>query len=140
MSPFDYFEHTADIGVEVMADSMEGLYAEAGRALFNLIGDLDQIKPTEAEKVALASADETGLLIDWLNELIFLFDARGWLFSEFDVSLSRVIEPASLQLAAVCKGEKVAGHKIKIGIKSATYHQAGITHDVDWRARFILDV
>ncbi len=96
MSPFDYFEHTADIGVEVMADSMEGLYAEAGRALFNLIGDLDQIKPTEAEKVALASADETGLLIDWLNELIFLFDARGCFFqSSVAHSAGALSRPAS---------------------------------------------
>ncbi len=140
MSPFNYFEHTADIGVEVTADSLEGLYAEAGRALFNLIADFDQIKPAETEKVALVSADETALLIDWLNELIFLFDARGWLFSRFNVSLSRVVEPAGVHLTAVCKGEKVADHRIKIGIKSATYHQASVTHDVDWRARFILDV
>ena len=140
MSPFSYFDHTADVGVEVSADSLEGVFAEAGRALFNLIVTLDQLEPQETETVELEGVDEVGLLVDWLNELIFLFDARGWLFSEFEVALKRQTNGSGMRLTARCHGERASDRQLEMGLKSAAYHEAGISQDEIWRARFILDV
>ena len=141
MSPFSYFDHTADVGVEVSAGSIEEIFAESGRALFNLIVDLDQLDSPETEIVEMEGTDEISLLIDWLNELIFLFDARGWLFREFRVAIANGRpDDSSMRLTAECRGERDSGRQIEMGLKSATYHGASISEDGTWQARFILDV
>ena len=140
MSPFSYFDHTADVGVEVSADSLEELFAESGRALFSLIVDLERLESNETETVELEGSDEVSLLIDWLAELIFLFDARGWLFREFQVTVNGRMGESGLRLTAECRGELESGRQLEMGLKSATYHEASVSHHETWRARFILDV
>ncbi len=140
MSPFSYFDHTADVGVEASADSLEEVFAESGRALFNLIVDLDRLDSIETETVEIDGTDEVSLLIDWLNELIFLFDARGWLFREFRVDVAGRSDASGLRLTAECRGERESGRPLEMALKSAAYHEASIYHDGTWRARFILDV
>ena len=140
MSPFSYFDHTADVGVEVSADSLEELFAESGRALFSLIVDLEQLESNETETVELEGSDEVSLLVDWLAELIFLFDARGWLFREFQVTVNGRMGESGLRLTAECRGERESGRQLEMGLKSASYHEASVSHLETWRARFILDV
>ena len=140
MTPFSYFDHTADVGVEVSADSLEELFAESGRALFSLIVDLEQLESNETETVELEGSDEVSLLIDWLAELIFLFDARGWLFREFRVTVNGRMGESGLRLTAECRGERESGQQLEMGLKSASYHEASVSHQETWRARFILDV
>lgn len=140
MSPFSYFDHTADVGVEVSADTLEEIFAESGRALFSLIVDLEELDSVETECVEIEGDDEVSLLIDWLNELIFLFDARGWLFREFKVAVDGRPAGSGVRLRAECRGERESGRQLEMGLKSASYHEAGITYQGSWRARFILDV
>lgn len=140
MSPFSYFDHTADVGVEASANSLEEVFAESGRALFNLIVDLNALDSTESETVQVEGADEVSLLIDWLNELIFLFDARGWLFRDFRVAVTGGPDASGWRLTAVCRGERESGRPLEMALKSAAYHEASISYDGTWRARFILDV
>ena len=140
VSPFSYFDHTADVGVEVSANSLEDMFAESGRALFNLIVDLDQLDSVETETFELEGADEVSLLIDWLNELIFLFDARGWLFHEFRVAVDGREDGSGLRLTAECRGERESGRELEMGLKAASYHEAAVSRQETWRARFILDV
>ena len=42
------FDHTADLGIEVTAATLEELYAEAARALFALLTDLRSVRAREA--------------------------------------------------------------------------------------------
>ena len=63
--------------------------------------------------------DWEGLLFEWLNSLIYLFDVEMLLFQRFDI-----IEIDGSHLQAICHGEKYdpSRHQLKTGIKSATYH------------------
>ena len=47
MQPFRTLEHTADVGFEAFGSTREEVFANAARALMDLIVDLDTINPRE---------------------------------------------------------------------------------------------
>ena len=49
---YEFFEHTADLGIRVRTDRLEDLYAEAAEALFAVISDdPSTIKPRESREL-----------------------------------------------------------------------------------------
>ena len=99
---------------------------------------LEEVKAEKKIKVSIKAVDKEALFVAWLNELILLFDARGFLAKEFDIK-----ELSDKNLKAAVKGEtlNLEKHAIKTGIKGATYHKLEIkkTNHL-WRAQVIFDV
>jgi SHS2 domain-containing protein len=86
----------------------------------------------------VGSEDRDSLLVNWLNELIYVFDAEHILFRRFDISTL-----AENLLESRCYGEQFdpAKHKIKIGVKAATYHMLTVEEDTGgYKARVIFDI
>src|SRR5208337_4556684 len=83
MQPFRVLEHTADIGFEAFGVTCEEVFANAARALVHLMVDLDAIAPQESMSLRADASDMPSLLVNWLSEILYLFDAEGWLFQEF---------------------------------------------------------
>ena len=45
---YEFFDHTADIGMRVRATDLNELFAEAGQALFAaIVANLDDVKPVQ---------------------------------------------------------------------------------------------
>ena len=61
--------------------------------------------------------------MEWLNQLVYLFDVENILFNKFEITTI-----TDTGLKAECYGEKVdkSRHELKIGIKSATYHMLNV--------------
>lgn len=131
-------EHTADIGIEVEAEDLPTLFAGAASCMFGLVVDTGTVRPEESVDVRLEGADLQELLFKWLNELIYILDARSLLLSRFAVE--RIGEDG---LEATVLGERVdpGRHEIREEIKAATYHEMVVENRGDrWFARVILDV
>jgi len=79
-------EHVAEVRVRLRAPSYAGLVAEAGRALgaLALRGRAGRARP-EWREVEVSSADRAALLVDWINELVFLAERDLWVPTEFQV-------------------------------------------------------
>ncbi len=116
---FELIEHTADIGLIAYGNTLAEAFANAAHGLFSIITDLRKVRKSESRTVELEEKNEEDLLFEWLNYLIYLFDAQQMLFKEFDIQ-----EFDGRRLKAVCHGEKadVTRHEIKAGVKAATYH------------------
>jgi len=116
---FEIINHTADVGIVAYGADLSQAFTNAARALFSLITDLDDVAEVLHRDVELTAPDEEGLLVEWLNELIYLFDTENILFKRFDIILLN-----HTQLKARSYGEKVdkSKHKLKTGVKAATYH------------------
>ncbi len=135
---FQIFDTTADTGLEIYGTTLEKVFKNALKGLFFLITDLYTIEAKEEETVEVQGKDWVDLLVSWLNELIFLQDARGWLFKDYVIEK---LEPYTIR--ALCKGErfKKGKHRIKTLVKAATYHQATVEETPQgYRAVVILDV
>jgi SHS2 domain-containing protein len=135
---FEILDHTADIGVMAYGTDFEELFSNAALALFSLITDLESIQEKSHFDLEVRSKDRDSLLVDWLNELIYCFDSKHILFNRFDIETM-----TNSALKATCYGEAFDPnkHKIKIGVKAATYHMLRLdTDDNGHKAQVILDI
>jgi len=142
MLPFRVLEHTADVGFEAFGWTKEEVFANSGRALFSLMVDLDSIWPRDdlriEASVSGSDADASGLLVNWLSEILYLYDAEGWLLRDFEI---RSLNGRSI--SAVAHGEQFDGarHQIKLLVKAITYHRLALEEkDSGWRAQVYVDI
>ena len=135
---FRTIEHTADIGIEVEAETLGELFEGTAAAMFSLIADLETVRQTVEREITLEAGDLEELLFMWLNELLFILYADGLLFSGFKVK-----EIGEGRLIASATGEKLdpRRHRLDEEIKAATYHEMMVgRRDDGWKARVIFDV
>jgi SHS2 domain-containing protein len=135
---WDTFEHEADVGLIIRGRDGPELFAEAGLALFDLVCELDAVQERNRYPLAGEADAVEPLLVDWLNDLVYLFQARGVVCRRFEF-------PAWSETAyeAEAFGEPVnpARHSPRDLVKAATYHGLSVRSQGDGlEARVILDV
>jgi SHS2 domain-containing protein len=138
MQPFRVLEHTADIGFEAFGATREEVFANAARALVHLMVELETIAPQEKLSLRAEASDLPSLLVNWLSEILYLFDAEGWLLGEFEFESF-----TDHTLAARGRGEKFDGrrHQVKLLVKAITYHQLDLRETGrGWRAQVYVDI
>ena len=129
-------EHTGEVRLEVEASTLEDLFAQAGRALAELIlGEVEDPPESAPEEVVrVAARDRAALLVEWLNELIFLSETSKRVFTRF-----RVESVGETMATAVVAG--LAPETLVTAVKAATLHGASVERaGVGWRANVVLDV
>jgi SHS2 domain-containing protein len=135
---YEYFEHTADLGIRVRAADVNGLFADAATALFAAVVDgLDSVRLTHPVEVAVEGTDLEYLFFDWLRELLFRFDADHLLLARFDV----VVKEAGLKATAWGEPIDPARHVLSHEVKAITYHGLRVEQEADgWIAEVIVDI
>jgi len=138
MGRFELLEHTADIGVVATADTFANALSWLAKGMFSIMTDLDRIEPRDSIKVWVRSQDEECLAVDWLNELLYRFEAEGFLPREFQV----IVHDCNNSLMAICTGEALDldRHQAFTMVKAATYHDIRVSHLTEWRIQIILDM
>jgi SHS2 domain-containing protein len=135
---FEIIDHTADVGIIAYGVDIKELFANAALALFSLIIELESIEEKVHLDLEVSSKHRDSLLIEWLNELIYLFDTKHVLFNRFIIE--RVTHD---RLKATCYGEifDPMRHMLKIGVKAATYHMLKLGKNGDgYKAQIIFDI
>lgn len=134
----EVFEHTADVGLRVCADTLEGLFAEGGRALCALlVEDPSAVRPVREVAIALEANDTADLFVDWLTEILFALENDGLLLAAFDVRVD------GSRLQATGRGEPVDPERHTLGseVKAVTYHGLRLERTEDgWLAEVVLDI
>ena len=142
-------DHTSDLGLEIFGKDLPELFRNAGLAMFDNIVDLSQVAARESRHIELHSASRDELFLDWLRELLFRFASEYFVVRE--VSSAQVRKSSSTQepgfdewlLSADVRGEKFdpARHRVKIEIKTPTYHMFSITEDAGgYKTTVVFDV
>jgi len=145
MTHYKLFDHTADIGVEISGRTKKELFASAAKALFDiLIENLDSKGKSEEKTqkrqrtVTVNGLDVEDLLINFLREILYLFNGKGWVLSQCEI-----VESGNKRLKAQLMGEPFnkKKHSIKTEIKAVTYSGLSVEKKKsDWKARVIFDV
>jgi len=133
---FKLIEHTADVGLIAYGETLAEAFANAAYGLFSIIAELDGVQETDSRRVEISEDDLEGLLFEWLNHLIYLFDVEMLLFKRFDI-----IDLDGYRLKATCYGEKYdpSRHHLKMGVKSATYHMLKVDKEKN-QVQVIFDI
>ena len=128
----EWRSHTAEIQLAIEAETAEQVFAEAAAAFGELVA-LDRSGEQVQHELTLTAADREALLVEWLQELIFLADTQSFVPERaVDVRLDAETVHATL-----------IGRRSPLEplIKAATYHDLRFARENGvWHARVILDV
>ena len=137
---FEFVEHTADLAARLRAPTAAGLFEAGAAALTEALTDPARVRPAQSRVIELAAPELDLLLVDWLHELLFLFETEHLLVADCRVELDTGKAPA---VRATVRGERhdASRHPLKLLIKAVTYHGLRITHDASgYEATVILDI
>ena len=114
--------------------------------MFDIVAELDSVEPKKAFRVSVGAFSTEELLVEWLRELLYLYETKRVLFKKFIIGEMVPLTKKGVKgyrLKAEASGEKLdlARHEIKTEVKAVTYHQLSVAKKGNtWIARVILDV
>lgn len=127
-------EHTADRALQVWGHGLADLFAGAAKGMYSLMADLEGLVATDWREIRLEAWDPESLLVDWLNELLFLTEMDGLVFVD---SCIESLDKTTL----VARAGGVAAPLTKAHIKAATFHNLDLVQDgAGWSTLITLDV
>ena len=132
---FEILEHTADFKIRVKGKTLAELFNNAAFALaVNQKGDENFNGEKVRKEIKLEASDANTLLVDFLNEILYLSDTEERIFPE--IEFKKITEKG---LEAVASGYKY--DNLKIEIKAATYHGLEIKKEnSEFIAEIIFDI
>lgn len=135
---YEIFEHTADLGLRMRAADLNGLFADAGRALFSVLAaNPEAVQPVQEFAFKIQADRRDDLLFDWLAELLYTFDTERVLLVEFNLDV------AETRLSATARGEPIDlnRHELDMEVKAITYHGLKVQRENSgWLAEVIVDL
>jgi SHS2 domain-containing protein len=137
-------EHTADLGLEVEAPTLEQLFVAGAHGLTGvLIGDevgaagRERGEEMEWRELVLEAPDREALLVDWLRELLFIQIAEGLLFRTAEIGELR----DDRLVARAGFAPPASGKPVERELKGVTYHDLEVSRRGDgWFARIVFDL
>lgn len=128
-------EHTADAMIEAYGDTLSERFANAAYAMFDQITDANAITSVGEVTMSLSADSTEQLLVDFLQELLFLHDTENLVFAEFEVRVT------GNTLEASVRGEQFddSRHQKRAVVKGVTYHNLKIDDDMQ-KIVLLLDV
>ena len=135
---YRFFDHTADFGLEIFGRDAPRLFEEAADALFDLITGPSEPERSRQCKVEVSGQDWADLMVNWLRELLYLWNGESRLVRRTVVD---ALSETHLQATLTCEAYDPGRHEIRNEIKAVTYHQIDVGPFEDgWRARVVFDI
>jgi SHS2 domain-containing protein len=140
MAGFELLAHTADVGVRARGATLEEVFEQATLGLAEVLGALAPGRePPDGERVAVevTAGDHGALLVDWLNEVLWLHEAR----QHAAVVAVRVDQVTGGRAAGGVTFSTTGPPADGTSVKAATYHQLRVGRDGGgWLGEVYLDV
>jgi SHS2 domain-containing protein len=122
--PYTVVDHTADMGLRIRGHSMKDLFRNAALALTDLLVSRGRHEETVPVPVSLTGADAVDLLVRWMGEILYMFEAESLVVEDVRIENldSRRIDAAAQAFKLDPEVDEPLSQ-----IKAVTYHQAKIT-------------
>lgn len=120
---YEILDHPADIRIRVFGSTLTELFINAAVAMMDIRSDRTQVR-CEREMLIHVEANTTDeLLVDWLQDILYLVETEKMLFREF-----RVESMSESEITGYGVGENIdfSRHELHYDIKAVTYHELKI--------------
>lgn len=135
MGSFEIIEHTADVGITARAETLTELFEQAARGLADISGTWASGPGETVIEVELEAPDLGALMVDWLNELMYLQEIHDAAYSS--VTVTEVAAGVLKARVGLVKTAEETG----TAVKAATWHQLVVEERSDgWFTRVYVDV
>jgi SHS2 domain-containing protein len=113
-------DHTSEVTLRLLAPTFEALLGEAARAFGSLVPESARSGEGPAvRELRLVGTDRAGILVEWLNEIVYLVDVDAWLPTEVDSARA-----ADESLVIRTRGVPLLAPFVLV--KAATLHRAEV--------------
>lgn len=127
---YEYLYHIADAKFRAYGSTLEEAFENAALALFNVMIDTSNLKTTKVREMELTSSDVKMLLVDWLSELLYLFEVDEIIFSEFNIdTIEKRGESFLLKGKASGVPIDLSRHTFDTQVKAVTFHELEVEED-----------
>jgi SHS2 domain-containing protein len=125
MKQFEIIDISGDAGIRVFGEDLKELFENAASGMYSLITGIKDIEEKKQIEISAENISIDGLLVSYLNELIFHFDTYGFIGKKTTIT---EFVPSEFRLKAEVIGEDfdVERHEQKLLLKAATYHRLKI--------------
>ncbi len=119
---YTIIDHTADIGLEAQGESLEEAFENAAHGMFQILSDESFIECLTSFQVKGEGDDLEGLLVNFLTELLYIYDVEMILFKEFSLTIYEL--GGVWEVRGEGRGEafSMKKHNYPLEIKAVTYH------------------
>ena len=131
-------KHQTELAVRISGSSQADLFANSAFALFDVMTDPATIEIKERIPLEIEGSDREDLMVNWMRELLYLYQASGYLLKEFKISQVK----DTVVKAEVC-GEKIDPdrHEIKQEIAAVAFHKSRMEKTGNqWIAQVIFEL
>jgi SHS2 domain-containing protein len=133
---YEYFDHTADVGIRAWGATLDEAFAQAARGLIANMVEVANAKAVGEARLEVTGENIERLLFTFLDDVLDLFYTKMWVFCEVEVRLQ-----GDTQLTAILRGE--AYDPVRHGhvheIKAMTWHGLEV-HRSPPEVRVVVDI
>lgn len=131
---FEFLEHTADIKLKLYGSTLQEIFENSILAVAEYMSEGKKISPSKGKIINVSGNDEKSLLCNFIDELLYLVDAEGFIASKGAVQLR------GNNLRAELYGDDTKKYTLK-HIKAATFAEMLIKRQkAGWMTQLVLDV
>lgn len=135
---YAYFDVVADVGVTAWGPTLPEAFAQAGLAVFALMVDPESATPRESREVRAQGDTPEGLLVNWINECLYVHDIEGFVANRIEFPVFEAHRVHSLLWGEPLDPER---HRLGTLVKAATLHDIRISQgEGRSEVRVILDI
>jgi SHS2 domain-containing protein len=136
MDGYEYFEVEADAGIRAWGGDRARAFAEAARGVFALIVDPAGVEDRERREVRAQAASAEPLLVNWINECLYVHEIEGFAVRAVDVTVCQ-----DTLVHGFLRGEAFDPGRHRAGtiVKAATFHRVSVK-ELDGRVEVSLVV
>ncbi|MBI5152757.1 archease [Candidatus Peregrinibacteria bacterium] len=141
MEKFKYLTHTADAKFVAKGRTHENVFMNSAYAMFNLLTDIKRVRGKTSVKIFLKSKTIENLLIDFLNELLFLLEVKNFVPAMKGHTIKITLRPGEAEIKGRIKGDNIKKYEHHGHIKSATYNEFSFKKiPRAYRAQIVVDI
>lgn len=137
----------ADAAFEAAGGSPSELFGAAAGAVIETMVNPDTVEGRGTYDVALQAEDIESLLFDWLSHIVYLKDAKEFVFRNATVTVNHKRpgskQPEEWTLKGGLTGEPIdqSRHELRADVKAVTKHLYRVRREGDrWIATVVLDI
>lgn len=122
-SGHETFEVEADVGIRAWAPTLAEAFAQAALGVLALIVPPEDVEPRERREVRAAGDSPETLLIEWINECLYVHEVEG-----FAVRRAEVVAMTASTVHGLLHGEPLdtSRHRTGTVVKAATHHGVAV--------------
>jgi SHS2 domain-containing protein len=131
---YEYLDHTADIRVHAVGNSLEEAFKQAVLATMNIMTDINKISMNVEKQVECQAPDKEMLLVDYLTEYLALFDIENILFADVEIKKIEYDEQSGIfSIRSIAYGQLFDPeiHEMRSEVKAVTFSYLKIVEEPD---------